>query len=30
MEAMAAAVRTPIEVGEMSIEESVHVVFEAY
>ena len=29
MEAMAAA-RTPIEVGEMSIEESVHVVFEAY
>lgn len=30
MEAMAAAARTPIEVGEMSIEESVHVVFEAY
>ncbi len=30
MEAMAAAVRTPIEAGEMSIEESVHVVFEAY
>jgi uncharacterized protein YggE len=29
MEAMAAA-RTPIEVGEMSIEENVHVVFEAY
>jgi uncharacterized protein YggE len=29
MEAMAAA-RTPIEVGEMSIEESVHAVFEAY
>ena len=29
MEAMAAAVRTPIEVGEMSIEESVHLVFEA-
>ena len=30
MEAMAAAARTPIEAGEMSIEESVHVVFEAY
>ena len=30
MEAMAAAARTPIEVGEMSIEESVDVVFEAY
>jgi uncharacterized protein YggE len=30
MEAVAAAARTPIEVGEMSIEESVHVVFEAY
>lgn len=30
MEAMAAAVRTPIEAGELSIEESVHVVFEAY
>lgn len=30
MEAMAAAARTPIEVGEMSIEESVHLVFEAY
>jgi uncharacterized protein YggE len=30
MEAMAAAVRTPIEAGEMSIEESVHVVFEAF
>ena len=30
MEAMAAAVRTPIEAGEMSIEESVHVVFEAH
>ena len=30
MEAMVAAVRTPIEAGEMSIEESVHVVFEAY
>jgi uncharacterized protein YggE len=30
MEAMAAAARTPIEVGEMSIEESVHVIFEAY
>ena len=30
MEAMAAAMRTPIEAGEMSIEESVHVVFEAY
>lgn len=29
MEARAAAVRTPIEVGEISIEESVHVVFEA-
>lgn len=30
MEARAAAVRTPIEAGEISIEESVHVVFEAY
>jgi uncharacterized protein YggE len=30
MEAMAAAVRTPIEAGEVSIEESVHVVFEAH
>ena len=30
MEAMAAEARTPIEVGEMSIEESVHVIFEAY
>ena len=30
MEAMAAAVRTPIEAGEISIKESVHVVFEAY
>jgi hypothetical protein len=30
MEAMAAAVRTPIEAGELSIEESVHVVFEAH
>ena len=30
MEARAAAVRTPIEAGEVSIEESVHVVFEAY
>ena len=30
MEAMAAVARTPIEVGEMGIEESVHVVFEAY
>ena len=30
MEARAAAARTPIEVGEMSIEERVHVVFEAY
>ena len=30
MEAMAAAVRTPIEAGEMSIEENVRVVFEAY
>ena len=30
MEAMAAAVRTPIQAGELSIEESVHVIFEAY
>jgi len=30
MEAMAAAVRTPIEAGEISIEESGHLVFEAY
>ena len=30
MEAMAAAVRTPIEAGEMKIEESAYVVFEAH
>jgi uncharacterized protein YggE len=29
MEAMAAAARTPIEVGEITLEETVHVVFEA-
>jgi uncharacterized protein YggE len=29
MEAMAAAARTPIEVGELTVQESVHVVFEA-
>jgi uncharacterized protein YggE len=29
MEAMAAAARTPIEVGEITLEETVHVIFEA-